>query len=448
MNLRPLFSVLLVVFLCGCFQAKVHIPDIAPPHPHLAIPPETKLAPIRFSALQFAMDRGDIIGSRYSGLVGLQRCNLKGQGEVVWSTGRRYVGGQDDDYAQVFFETLSARGYNVVGDPKIMFGRSKELAKAKYLVGGRVLDLKMNLCDVYNMWDNPTGEEVAEIYLKVEWTVYSAVEKEVAYTTVTEGYHNRTEEIAGGINLTFMDALASAAEELASDQGMYDLVSKRPEPRSLANKPLPDEPIVLPQTLARVTPFEDNSEPLLNGVVTILLPGGHGSGFVISRDGWILTNEHVAGGHDTVMVRFRSGLELEGEVVREHKARDVALVKVQVNNVSSLCLRKTPVHVGEKVFAVGAPLDVDLSHTVTGGMVSAIRHFDDWMGGLETIQADVSIYGGNSGGPLVDVNGNVVGISEAGRLDDGANTNLNYFVPISDALKRLNVVIEKKKQDQ
>ena len=172
-------------------------------------------------------------------------------------------------------------------------------------------------------------------------------------------------------------------------------------------------------------------------------PGGHqvitgqGSGFFITSDGWILTNAHVAHGNQTVRVILASGKAVEGRVDRVHEARDVALIKVEGANFVALPLREKPVTLTEEVYAIGTPLEKKLSGTITKGIVSQIRTNSHH---LTDIQADVNIQPGSSGGPLVDAQGNVVGISYAGLARKGGdNIGLNFFIPIQDALAKLNV---------
>jgi S1-C subfamily serine protease len=125
-------------------------------------------------------------------------------------------------------------------------------------------------------------------------------------------------------------------------------------------------------------------------------------------------------------------------VVRTDPVRDVALIKVAETNLPALPLRlKTSPNVGDEVYAIGTPRLEYLDVTVTRGIVSAYR--DE--GGLKYIQSDVQIHPGNSGGPLIDKEGNVVGISVMGLMVSGASQNLNFFVPIAEAVARLRVTI-------
>jgi serine protease Do len=160
-----------------------------------------------------------------------------------------------------------------------------------------------------------------------------------------------------------------------------------------------------------------------------------GSGFLVSSDGYLITNEHVVGRASAVRIRWSDGFETQGEVIRTDKRRDVALVKTEPHGRTPLALRRDAPVVGEKVFAVGTPLKESLQNTVTQGVVSANRIID----GFAFIQSDVAVDHGNSGGPLLDEKGRVIGITEMTLVDDGTQRGLNAFIPIGDALDFLRV---------
>jgi hypothetical protein len=171
------------------------------------------------------------------------------------------------------------------------------------------------------------------------------------------------------------------------------------------------------------------------GTVTILLADGHGSGFFISRDGFLLTNAHVVGDAKFVRVQLASGRAISGEVIAVNRGRDVALVKVAETGFVSLPIATIERPVGSEVYAIGAPLERQLATTVTRGIISAYRVRD----GLRMIQGDVTVQHGNSGGPLVDASGNVVGITVSGRMNNDHSVGLNFFIPIADALKGVGI---------
>lgn len=441
--LMSVFVPLIALALAGCGTPKISVP-VARVSPRLAVPPNTKMEPIGFEGAVLALNRGQEIGALYSGRseVSMDLCNYGSDAKLTWGAGKAYIGGRDDQFAEAVYDALKARGYNVVGDPRVVFKREEELSRARFKLAARITDMKANVCNVCSWWDGrPRGKQYAEVYLKAEWSVFSTMADKVVMQVTTEGYNKRPDEVPEGFLLTVLDAFSASAEELASAPEFLKLVTQGQAIEAKAMAPA-GEAMVLPNVAQSEKSFATNPDSITNSVVTIRTGGGHGSGFVVSSDGYILTNNHVVEGSEKVMVRFRSGLELEGAVVKTHPLRDVALVKVSVGNMKPLAIRRTPVKVLEEVNAIGSPLDVNLSHTVTTGKVSAMRNFSEMHNQMSVIQADVPIYPGNSGGALVDNNGNVVGITVATRLQDtGAVTNLNFFIPIMDALEKLNIQI-------
>jgi serine protease Do len=158
---------------------------------------------------------------------------------------------------------------------------------------------------------------------------------------------------------------------------------------------------------------------------------GQGSGFIISSDGYILTNNHVVGDASRVSVRLSDGREFEAEVVGSDKMSDVAVIKVDATGLPSLPLGDSDsLEQGEWVIAVGSPFG--LSHTVTAGIVSAIGRGS--MGLTEYgdfIQTDAAINPGNSGGPLLNLDGEVVGLNTAIFSRSGGYMGIGLAIPIN-----------------
>jgi serine protease Do len=156
-------------------------------------------------------------------------------------------------------------------------------------------------------------------------------------------------------------------------------------------------------------------ETVSPAVVGIAHQKGAGSGAVIAPDGYILTNSHVVQGASKLHVSFRSGEELEGEVMGRDPKTDLAVVRVDASHQLSYLklIDKRRVKVGQIVLAIGNPLRFERS--VTWGLVSAIdRTLPSNTGALEgLIQTDAAINPGNSGGPLVSIDGDIVGINTA-----------------------------------
>ncbi|HXG19885.1 MAG TPA: DegQ family serine endoprotease [Methylomirabilota bacterium] len=155
-----------------------------------------------------------------------------------------------------------------------------------------------------------------------------------------------------------------------------------------------------------------------------------GSGFIISEDGYIITNNHVVGDADKITVRLSDKEEYEAKVVGSDEKTDIALIKINVkHSLPTVPLGKSSdLQVGDWVIAIGNPFG--LEQTVTAGIVSAKGRvigagpYDDF------IQTDASINPGNSGGPLLNLKGEVVGINSAIFSQGGGNIGIGFAIPI------------------
>lgn len=168
-------------------------------------------------------------------------------------------------------------------------------------------------------------------------------------------------------------------------------------------------------------------------------PGGSeerhslGSGFIISKDGYILTNAHVVDGADEIVVRLNDRRELKAELVGADAKTDVALLKVDATDLPTLNIGDSEqLEVGEWVAAIGSPFGFD--HSVTSGIVSAINRTLPSDAYVPFIQTDVAINPGNSGGPLFNLDGEVVGINSQIFTRSGGFMGLSFAIPINVAM--------------
>ena len=153
-------------------------------------------------------------------------------------------------------------------------------------------------------------------------------------------------------------------------------------------------------------------------------PRGVGSGFVLTSDGFILTNAHVVEGADDVLVTLTDKREFKAKLIGADKRTDVAVVKIQATGLPA-------VKVGEWVMAIGSPFGLD--NSVTAGIVSAKqRDTGDY---LPFIQTDVAINPGNSGGPLINMRGEVVGINSQIYSRSGGFMGISFAIPMDEAMR-------------
>jgi serine protease Do len=155
---------------------------------------------------------------------------------------------------------------------------------------------------------------------------------------------------------------------------------------------------------------------------------GIGSGVIASPDGYILTNNHVVNNASEIQVALNDGRQFTAKVVGTDPQTDVALIKINAENLPALTLADSDkVEIGDVVLAIGNPFGV--GQTVTKGIVSAKDRTTSGEGDEDFIQTDAAINPGNSGGALVDTDGRLVGINSAILTDSGGNQGIGFAVP-------------------
>ena len=186
--------------------------------------------------------------------------------------------------------------------------------------------------------------------------------------------------------------------------------NQRPSPNPAPNPRTPQQPA-------------PDAEPQTRGV---------GSGFVLSADGYVMTNAHVIDGAEEVIVTLTDSREFKAKVVGADKRSDVALVKIEATGLPTVRIGDVnKLKVGEWVIAIGSPFG--LESTVTAGIVSAkARDTGDL---VKLIQTDVAINPGNSGGPLINMRGEVVGINSQIYSRSGGYMGISFAIPIDEATR-------------
>lgn len=171
---------------------------------------------------------------------------------------------------------------------------------------------------------------------------------------------------------------------------------------------------------------------------------GMGSGVIVSRDGYILTNNHVVRDADRVQVMLLGGKRVDAKIIGRDAKTDIALLQIEGDDLKPIKLGDSDkLRVGEWVLAIGSPLSANLDHTVTAGIVSAkgrsrvgLAEYEDF------IQTDAAINPGNSGGALVNLKGELVGINTAIATETGGFQGIGFAVPINMARAVMDQLIK------
>ncbi|MCT4638515.1 MAG: S1C family serine protease [Bacteroidales bacterium] len=318
-----------------------------------------------------------------------------------------------------------------------MFDDSEEESetekKADIAIGAIIKDLKMK------GELNPYTRKLYNFSVKmnVQWQFYDNVSKKLLkkVSTTEEIYMPReSSDFAIGVNNAFSENFAAALRDSS-------LIKAIKSTDSNADKEYKAE-VLKKYTISKtkVKKFESYGKMVKDvnpAVVTLIGSEGHGSAFLINDEGYILTNYHVVKGNKGLKAKFQMGFELPVKLLNYDEKADLALLKVQGSGYKALPIATKEYEVGNEVIAIGTPETTSLSNTVTKGIISGKREAKN---GIEYIQTDVSISPGNSGGPLINKKGLVVGIVSLKLVGIGTD-GIAFAIPISVALEKLNITM-------
>ena len=321
--------------------------------------------------------------------------------------------GSLDDHVRLI-EHMRARGLNAVGAENLVFGRD-ETRRAQYLVGGTVKELA---CEV--------SKDHVRCRIGVEWQLLDVASDAVVYAVLSRAAVDTSpaekEHLAGALLDAAMDKL------IARDRFREALKAIHP-PREDAQ--------FAEATIARCAPgrrIAETADDVLSNVAVIETNGGFGSGFFVSRDGLVLTAAHVVEG--SLRARLRDGTQLELVPVRVAPGADVALLrtKTPVARASCAALRDDTPPSGQEVYVAGAPASTQLAFSLTRGIVSGYPVID----GRRRLQTDAPVNPGNSGGPLVDGSGAVLGVVSS-KLVSSTIEGMAFAAPMHETLAALGL---------
>jgi S1-C subfamily serine protease len=294
-----------------------------------------------------------------------------------------------------------------------------------------ITDMRVEGCMSHN------GDIRGDSTMKADWQIYSPVKKQVIAHISTSASAKLEDSTPGGAQRLVNESFAANVRQLASTADFHAAMNA---PKAFTKGfVLPDQQSKIALAGSLKIPKRQIADAA-GSVVTILTGAGSGSGFLVSTDGYVLTDAHVVGDEKTVRIRWSDDLETLATVERVSQKRDVAIIKTNARDRAPLALRRGPVALGQRVYAIGSPGGKKFESTVSSGVVSADRVFD----GLRYIQSDTTVSHGSSGGPLLDENGAVIGLTDlafpnAGPTGEQGAAGLNLFTPIGDAMDFLNL---------
>jgi S1-C subfamily serine protease len=331
--------------------------------------------------------------------------------------------------AQIFDEEMKA----ATGKPVNAGGlfATEASPPPELLAAVKITDMQGRFCKSCGLILS-SGRWEGAVVMTAHWEIYSVAEqKVVAAADITSGYNAPPKGIDGDPSLMINDAFRDNVRRLIDFTDFRRAVSA---PAQAAAPATPPPATLETLGLTATRPKPGIAQASLS-VALVLSPGGSGSGFLVSDDGLLITNHHVVGAAKVVRLKWPDGGETVGEVLRSDPHRDVALIRTAPGGRPGLGLRHAAVQQGETVFAIGSPLGAQFQNTMSKGIVSALRTQQ----GQAFIQSDVMVNHGSSGGPLLDETGRVIGLTASGELVNEAPVGINFFIPIDEALKTLNI---------
>ena len=386
---------------------------------------KSKVKPIAITKVAVKMRRGTVIGKLGVGWL------CVGNTEIKWRSGNT-VSLSNEDFIDIFREELEVNGWPVVGSTEDLFS-GYDISGAEVLVAAKVTNMECNLCAPNSGFGD--WRTNGSMNMSVEWQVYSPARKTLIGTIQTQGSMTIKENSDDTAYELQSGSFSIAANNLIANQEFLDMVEKS---SGLMQAPDLHDNLIIDNKQKNYQTMQEAIVAAKKSTVTVRTANGHGSGFAIGDGSLIFTNSHVVGEAKNVTIITNGGISINGIVTNVSKERDVALIKIEGLRLQPLYVDIRIPESATKVFAIGSPLSEELSGSVTSGIVSGTRIMD----GYKWIQCDAAISPGNSGGPLLDDNGSVIGISTAGFQAQGSQVGLNLFIPIGEALNYNNLKVE------
>lgn len=268
-------------------------------------------------------------------------------------------------------------------------------------------------------------------FLECEWQVFdlSDLENPIKTFTITTNYYRTS----NNYELLLHEMIALSERELLEEESLHNLISTSEQNYLEKSK---GKVIEIPLTQSRL--YTNTSEMLketVNSIVTVETEGKFGSGVFVTDNGYLITNYHVIEGKKPIFIKIDKDKKVKAELIKSNKDFDLALLKIEVQNIKGLSFfNSNKTNLGDEVYAIGTPLDKKLVQTITKGIISGYRELN----GVNFIQSDVSINSGNSGGPMLNTKGEIIGINTLKA--DGKNiSGIGFSIPSNVVLEMLNI---------
>ncbi|NJC27775.1 S1C family serine protease [Neolewinella antarctica] len=266
------------------------------------------------------------------------------------------------------------------------------------------------------------------VNMEIKWDLLDYYRKSVAeFTTNTTSGQFVVKDGNKGFLLATKDA---------TERGLLTLMGKQEVQKLITIDEDAKDESLADLTLAPATQYVSNVSEALASSVTIKHRKGHGSGFVVGQDGYIITNYHVISELDDSKVIMSDGTEYPFEVIRASKVYDLALLKVEASGLQPFRVSADKdIPIATDIYVIGTPTASDLSQTISRGIISGVRNSGN---GGKLIQTDASVNSGNSGGAIITKDGALLGVVSA-KLKGYGIEGVGFGIPAYEITDQLHV---------
>lgn len=346
-------------------------------------------------------------------------------------------------FEKKFYEVIEKTGFRTPATASAELFREdqrKAPVLPRFIVGLKLVDYRVDMRVEKRKGRSSGNEIVGRTKMDFEWQVLDKKTGKVALSYHNQGVANLRQRAFQRSPNNLM-AFEGALIDFLSNSEFFELVntSRQGVIDYTPDKELPTGESYSLENVSNPA-FDKTSEMIQfanKACVTIITDRGHGSGVIIDKSGLVVSAYHVVEGVNRIEVKFTEGMVLDAEVLAHNEKSDVVLLKISGSGFRALPVNLTDIAIGEDVVTIGTPHSVDLGQSVSRGMISGKRQNENEI----VIQADISVSPGNSGGPLLNENGEVVGIVQQKIIQTGVE-GIGFALPIKRVLELLNVTVK------
>lgn len=351
--------------------------------------------------------------------------NIQNEIEPITWQGSTRIGSEKVE--ELFYEITNNAGITTpIYEGSKLFNDENRKLNPRFLVGVEIIDYSINVKNIDRAYES-------NLVITFNWKV-----KDRATDKIIFDYKN-TGKVVSHRNDVYLNeenysALEDAIVDFVLNDELYALLMNSKHEKSEQRPDLSKEITINSVDSQEFESFSEMIKYANKSCVTIETENGHGSGFLISQSGLILTSSHVIDNANKLKIHLNNGVTFNASLISKNESFDVAIIKIPGEGYQSLKLNKIPIELGDDIVTIGTPTDIELGQSLSKGVVSGLRKIDDKV----FTQLNISVSPGNSGGPLLNDKGEVVGIISSKLIGEGIE-GIAFAVPTESIMETLNI---------